>query len=166
MKKIKVYHIITRLIIGGAQQNTIETCDYIKHERYEPHIVLGPETGPEGELISDAENRRIPMTILPELLRAPRPVKDSIALIKMVALFRREKPQIVHTHSSKAGILGRVAAKIARVPIIIHTVHGWGHPVFSSKIKRAVFKFLERVCEPFTDKLIVVSSLNADKGLQ
>ncbi len=165
MRKIKVIHPITRLILGGAQQNTMETCANLNPDRYEAEIISGPETGTEGELISEVRERGIPLTIMPELVRSPHPLKDFRAVQKMAAYFRTVKPQIVHTHSSKAGILGRMAARRAGVPVIIHTVHGWGHHERQNPLYRNLFIRLEKRCVRYTDKLIVVSYLNAEKGL-
>ena len=166
MKKIKIIHPITRLILGGAQQNTMETCNHLNPDRFSAQIISGADTGPEGELISEVRQRGIPLTIIPELIRAPHPVKDFIALKKMTAYFKAEKPHIVHTHSSKAGILGRWAARRAGVPVIVHTVHGWGQNKYQSFMKRNLFVFLEKRAEKITDRLIVVSYLNAEKGLK
>jgi glycosyltransferase involved in cell wall biosynthesis len=166
MKKVKVFHAITRLILGGAQQNTMETCGYLNPDRFESLIISGADTGPEGEIISEVRKRGIPLTIIPELVREPNPIKDFLALKKMLHLFRAEKPHIVHTHSSKAGILGRWAAKIAQVPVIVHTVHGWGHHEYQNFLKRNLFTFLERKTEKITDKLVVVSYYNIKKGLK
>lgn len=166
MPALNVIHPITRLILGGAQQNTMETCALLDRSRFAPQIIAGPEIGPEGEVITEVRQRGIPLTILPELVFRPDPVKDFKALLKMQRLFAREKPAIVHTHSSKAGILGRWAARLARVPVIVHTVHGWGHHPYQHVLMRNLYKFLERRTVGFTDKLIVVSRLNADKGLR
>ena len=166
MKKIKVIHPITRLILGGAQQNTMETCSFLDGNRFDPEIISGPDTGSEGEIISEVKKRGVPLTIIPELVRELDLAKDFIALKKMISYFKAEKPHIVHTHSSKAGILGRWAARIARVPVIIHTVHGWGHHNYQNIFVRRLFVLLERATEKITDKLIVVSDLNAEKGLK
>lgn len=165
MAVIKVFHPITRLVLGGAQQNTIDTCALLDKTRFDARIIAGPETGPEGELITTVRQRGIPLTIIQELVFRPDPVKDFKALAKLRSFFAREKPAIVHTHSSKAGIVGRWAARLARVPVIVHTVHGWGHHPYQHVLMRNLYKFLERCTVPFTDKLIVVSRLNADKGL-
>ncbi len=166
MKKIKVIHPITRLILGGAQQNTMETCAGLNKNRFEASIISGPDTGPEGELISEVKKRGIPLTIMPEIVRQPDPVKDFLAVKKMADLFKREKPHIVHTHSSKTGVLGRWAARAANVPIIIHTVHGWGHHVYKKVLYKKLFTFLERRSAKISDKLIVVSSTNSRDGLR
>ncbi|MEI6125123.1 MAG: glycosyltransferase family 4 protein [Pseudomonadota bacterium] len=166
LAKIKIIHPITRLILGGAQQNTMETCAYLDQRRFEAQIIAGLETGAEGELLSEIRKRNIPVTIIPELVRRPDPVKDFVALNKMVQLFKAEQPHIVHTHSSKTGILGRWAARFARVPVIVHTVHGWGHHDYQNFLVKNLYKFLERRTVGFTDKLIVVSHLNTLKGLR
>lgn len=80
LAKIKIIHPITRLILGGAQQNTMETCAYLDQRRFEAQIIAGLETGAEGELLSEIRKRNIPVTIIPELVRRPDPVKDFVAL--------------------------------------------------------------------------------------
>ncbi len=166
MQKIKVINPITRLIVGGAQETVIETCAFINQERFATQIIAGPQTGPEGELISEVHTKGIPLTIVPEIVREVNPIKDLIATLKLVKIFTREQPHIVHTHSSKTGIIGRWAARIARVPVIVHTVHGWAHHPYQKAFVRGMYIFLERITVPFTDRLIAVSTLNVEKGLQ
>ena len=166
MQKIKVINPITRLIVGGAQETVIETCACINKDRFETQIVAGPQTGPEGELISEVKKRQIPLTVIPELVREINPVKDFIAAYKLVKLFKREQPHIVHTHSSKTGIIGRWAARLAGVPVIVHTVHGWGHHPYQQPLIQKIYIVAEQKTVPFTDKLIAVSTLNVDKGLK
>jgi glycosyltransferase involved in cell wall biosynthesis len=165
MEKIRVIHLITRLIVGGAQQNTMETCAYLNKNRFAAQIIAGPQTGPEGEILSEVRRKNIPLAIIPELVREVHPINDFIALQKIVALFKREQPHIVHTHSSKAGILGRWAARIAKVPVIIHTVHGWGHHSYQKPLIRRLFITIERNMEKSTDRLIAVSNATVEKGL-
>src|SRR5437879_8145224 len=81
-------------------------------------------------------------------------------------MFRRDRPDVVHTHSSKAGIVARLAARWAGVPVIVHTVHGWSFHERMSRRERYVYRRLERVVARFTDALIVVSDEDRDKGLQ
>ena len=166
MQKIKVINPITRLIVGGAQETVIETCACINKARFATQLVAGPQTGPEGELISEVKKRQIPLTLIPELVREINPVKDFIAAYKLVKLFKREQPHIVHTHSSKTGIIGRWAARLAGVPVIVHTVHGWGHHPYQQPLIQKIYIFAEQKTVPFTDKLIAVSTLNVDKGLK
>lgn len=118
---MRVTHIITRLIVGGAQENTLATVQGLRQiPGVEVHFISGPTTGPEGSLEAGLQN----LIIVPELIRAVHPLKDMQALKKLEGILREQKPDIVHTHSGKAGILGRLAAKRAGVPVIIHTIHG------------------------------------------
>ena len=162
---IRVLHPITRLIIGGAQENTMLTAQLLRQEGWEVDIVSGPQTGSEGSLIESVQERGIPLVLEPTLVREVNPVKDLLAVWRLAQLMRQGNYTIVHTHSSKAGIVGRWAAKLAGVPVIVHTVHGWGHHERQHPLIRAYYIWLEKLTLPITDKLIVVSSLNIEKGL-
>lgn len=166
---IRVLHPITRLIIGGAQENTMLTADYLNHRpeyngRYHVSILSGPQTGPEGSLIEEVRQRNIPLTILPELLREVSPANDLRALWKMAKMMRDGRYHIVHTHSSKAGVLGRVAAKLARVPVIVHTVHGWSFHQQMSPRKLRFYVALEKIGDWCGDAAIVVTAQDRAKG--
>jgi glycosyltransferase involved in cell wall biosynthesis len=163
---ISVLHIITRLIVGGAQENTLYTARYLDQNRYQVDVLSGKQTGSEGSLIEEGLSQHVPITFIPEMVRQVNPVLDAIALWKIFQTIYRKKYVIVHTHSSKAGILGRVAAKIAGAPVIVHTVHGWSFHDQMHPIKRVLYILLERFCARFTDALIVVTELDRQKGLQ
>ena len=159
--KPKVIHVITKLELGGAQKVTLMTLERLPRDRYE----LGLVTGPDGLLVDWASRiDGLDRVWLPSLIREVRPIQDIKALVSMMRLFRREKPQIVHTHSSKAGILGRWAAKLAGVPYIFHTAHGFGFHDFQSPLAKSVYVWLERITTKITTKLVVVSYANAEKG--
>jgi glycosyltransferase involved in cell wall biosynthesis len=160
-----ILHIITRLIVGGAQENTMLTADLLDPERYAVDVVSGPQAGPEGSLIEEVQARGIHLTIEPNLVREVNPLKDLSALLALTSHIRHRGYAIVHTHSSKAGILGRWAAWLAGTPVIVHTVHGWGHHERQHPMVRRTFILLEQLTAPITDKLIVVSPLNTEKGL-
>lgn len=162
---IRVLHPITRLIIGGAQENTMLTAQLLRQAGWAVDIVSGPQTGSEGSLIETVQERAIPLVLEPTLVREVNPVKDLLVIWRLARLMRQGQYQIVHTHSSKAGIVGRWAAKLAGVPVIVHTVHGWGHHERQHPLVRAYYIGLEKLTLPITDKLIVVSSLNIEKGL-
>jgi glycosyltransferase involved in cell wall biosynthesis len=164
-KKIKVLQIITRLIVGGAQEHVMYLCDLLDRKRFQVKLISGPQTGSEGELITEVRKRNIDLVILPELVREINPTKDFLALAKLTKYIRKGNFDIVHTNSSKAGILGRLAAKLAGTPIIIHTVHGWPYHNHMGKRKRGLYVALEKWSEKFTHKLITVSDLNIEKGL-
>src|SRR5437870_4337867 len=159
--KAKVFHVITHLELGGAQKITLMTLERLPRERYE----LGLVSGTEGLLVDWAN--RIPSVTrvwVPNLVREVRPLKDILALIKMWRVFRRERPVLVHTHCPKAGILGRWAAKLAGVPFIFHTAHGFGFNDFQKPLVRNFYVWMERITTKVTTKLVVVSYANADKG--
>ncbi|MEA3407268.1 MAG: glycosyltransferase family 4 protein [Chloroflexota bacterium] len=162
---IPVLHVITRLIVGGAQENTMLTADLLDPERYTVDVVSGPQTGAEGSLIDEVRARGLPLHILPNLRREIAPWHDLLALWKLTRRVRRKRYTIVHTHSSKAGILGRLAAKLAGVPIIVHTVHGWSFHEHMSPLRRRLFIALERLAASFTDAVIVVAQPDIEKGL-
>jgi glycosyltransferase involved in cell wall biosynthesis len=167
---IPVLHIITRLIIGGAQENTMLTADLLDPDRYSVDVVAGPQTGPEGSLIPEVRARGVPLIIEPNLVREVNPFKDLLALLALYRHVRRGRYAVVHTHSGKAGMLGRWAAWLAGLmgprPVIIHTVHGWSHHERQHPLARRFFILLEQLTAPITDKLIVVSPLNTEKGLR
>jgi len=163
---LKVSQIITRLIVGGAQETVLHISEMLSKEQYQVSIISGPQTGSEGSLIREFEDKGLSLTILPALLREISPVNDFKAFWKLYHLLRQEKYDIVHTHSSKAGILGRIAAHMAGVPVIVHTVHGWSFHDSMHARTRQVYIALEKYCARFTDKLIVVTNLDIKKGLQ
>ncbi|MCX6043775.1 MAG: glycosyltransferase family 4 protein [Chloroflexi bacterium] len=163
---IRVLHPITRLIIGGAQENTMLTAQLLDKGKWDVAIVSGPQTGSEGSLIETVRERGIPLILEASLVREVNPIKDLLAVFRLARLMKRGGYTIVHTHSSKAGIVGRWAAKLAGVPIIVHTVHGWAHHDRQHPLLRAYYIWMEKLTLPITDKLIVVSGLNIEKGLQ
>src|SRR5215471_12915850 len=159
--KAKVFHVITHLELGGAQKITLMTLERLPRERYE----LGLVSGTQGLLVDWAN--RIPAVTrvwVPSLVREVQPVKDLIAFIKMWKVFRRERPVLVHTHCPKAGILGRWAAKLAGVPFIFHTAHGFGFNDFQKPFIRNFYISLERLTSKITTRLFLVSQANAVKA--
>lgn len=163
---LPVLHAITRLIVGGAQENTMYTAALLDPARYQVEVLCGPQTGAEGSLIDEVRAQGIPLTILPELARQIDPLKDLSALFKLARFIRQRHFAIVHTHSSKAGIIGRLAARLAGTPVIVHTVHGWSFHERMSPLTRWTYILLERLAARFTDALIVVAQPDIDKGLR
>ncbi len=121
---MKICHVITRLIIGGAQENTLLTCEGLHARGHDVTLISGPTRGPEGSLVERARGGGYRFIELPELIRAVNPWYDLRAQRELRGLFWTGKPDIVHTHSSKAGIVGRFAAWDSDVPRIVHTIHG------------------------------------------
>jgi len=162
MKK-NILHIITKLELGGAQQNTLYTVKKHDREKYNVFLIAGAE----GLLVEDAKKiENLKTYFLAELKHELSPFYDIKCLFALKKIFKNEKIDIVHTHSSKAGILGRIAAKMAGVPVIIHTVHGFSFNDFQNFLTRNFYILLERIAASFTSKLIVVTKIDIEKGLK
>ncbi len=163
---MKIIHVITRLVVGGAQENTVATVFGLRQKNgVEVQLISGPTTGPEGSLESEFKNSREILTIVPELVRPIHPFKDFLALRKLEKIFREQKPSIVHTHSGKAGILGRIAAKRAGVRIIMHTIHGPSFGSFQNGLSNFIFKIAEKKAASVTDHFIVVADAMKEQYL-
>ena len=166
MTRIKVVHVITRFDKGGAAENTFLTVKGIDSNRYEVILIRGlsyesnmghSETRSVESCLEDAGRNGVRILTIPELVRRIYPLSDLRAFFKLIRIFREERPHIVHTHTSKAGILGRWAARLAGVPVIIHTPHGhvfWG---YFNRWKTAVYIFLERLTATITDRIITLT---------
>ncbi len=159
--KIKVCHIITMLELGGAQQNTLYTVSQLNRGKFLPILICG-----EGGILDEEARdlKGVPVHFISSLQRSIHPLKDLAAFIKIYLILRKQKPDIVHTHSSKAGILGRWAAFLSGVPIIIHTIHGFGFHSEQAFLKQRLFVFLERITSAITSKFIAVSKENINNG--
>jgi glycosyltransferase involved in cell wall biosynthesis len=159
---VKVILVITELELGGAQKHVLEIAQRLPHDRYEVALV----TNSRGMLIETARAMQgVALHIVPALVRPIRPLHDLAALVWMWRLFRRERPALVHTHSSKAGLLGRWAARLAGVPRIVHTVHGWGFDAVSSPLLRRWMVTAERRTARFTHRLVAVSEATRKAGI-
>jgi glycosyltransferase involved in cell wall biosynthesis len=155
---MRVTHVITRLIVGGAQENTIASVLGLREKAgLDVDLVAGPTLGPEGSLESLLKECPTLLTIVPELVRPVHPWKDCLAWQKLTEFFRAHRPEIVHTHSSKAGVLGRLAAARAGVPIIIHTIHGPSFGPFQGPFANALFRSAERYAARVTTHFVVVA---------
>lgn len=161
----RICHVITRMILGGAQENTHLSCAGLHRRGYDVTLITGPETGPEGSLLDAALLAGYHLEVFPTLRRAIHPVADLRALAHLTAYFERTKPDVVHTHSSKAGILGRIAARRARVPVIVHTIHGMSFNRTQPWAIRTLYRHLERYCADFTDHIATVADAMTNQAL-
>ncbi|MBL7130405.1 MAG: glycosyltransferase family 4 protein [Candidatus Omnitrophica bacterium] len=162
MKKIKLLQMITKLDLGGAQLSTLELIKGLDKDIYEVYLI----TSDKGILINDIILiSKIKLHLLPSLRRESNILYDIKALFDIYNFIRLQNIDIVHTHSSKAGILGRWAAKLAGVRVIIHTVHGWGFHEYQNKIKKYFYIFLEKITAIITDQIITVTEHDISKGL-
>lgn len=157
--RVKVAHVITRLEFGGAQQNTLHTVRALDPARFDVLLVSGEGGYFDAEVRADRGLRAV---FLPSLVRELSPAKDLLALLELCNLLRAERPDVVHTHSSKAGILGRLAAALAGVPVIVHTYHGFGFHDRQRPIVKLLYTALERACALWTTRLVYVSRANAE----
>jgi len=162
---MKICHVITRLIIGGAQENTVLTCKGLVERGHDVALVAGPETGPEGSLWDDAKATGASLIPLDSMRRAVRPLLDLRATRELTAIFRKIRPDVVHTHSSKAGIIARYAAHRARVPIIIHTIHGMSFNRTQSASTRILYRILERRAARHTTAFVTVADAMIDQAV-
>lgn len=160
---MRIAHLITRLILGGAQENTLLSCeDLLRIHGDDVVLVTGPPLGPEGSLLERARQNRVPLVILPSLRRAIHPLRDAASYWQIKGAIRRFAPDVVHTHSGKAGFLGRVAAHALEVPATVHTVHGAPFHPYQSRGARAVFRACERYAADRCDALVSVADAMTD----
>ena len=156
---MRVTHVITRLVVGGAQENTLATIRGLRQiPGLEVRLITGPTIGPEGSLAGEAAAMPGLLTTVPELVRPVQPLKDFVALRKLENLLREQKPDLVHTHSGKAGILGRLAARRAGVPLIIHHIHGPSFGNFQGALANFVFIAAERHAAKVTNHFFCSAS--------
>ena len=159
-RKLKVLHIITNLPVGGAQDNTLITVDELDKERYEVTLM----SAAEGDWLDRAlKMKNVKLIFINELVRPIHLIYDMLALFKIYRIIRKEEYDIVHTHSSKPGFSGRIAAKLAGVPIIVHTVHGFPFNDFMNPLLKSFFITLEKALAKISNVLVTVSKLNMQK---
>ncbi len=156
-QRVKIAHIITRLDLGGAQQNTLYTSRHLDPQRFEVVLLYGAG----GEL--DAEARSgARLVLVKNLVREVSPWRDLAAFWELRRILRAERPAVVHTHSSKAGILGRFAAWAAGVPVVIHTFHGFGFHDRQAWWIKGLYVLVERWAAALATALVFVSKSNQD----
>jgi len=162
LHKHKVLHIITNLPIGGAQDNTFITVERLDHNRYDVSLMAADD----GEWVSRFQQvKDLKLIFVNNLTRPINFINDIIAFYKIYQILKKNKYDIVHTHSSKPGFLGRIAAKLAGTPIIIHTIHGFPFNSFMPWAVRWFFIFIERFLSFISTKLITVSKLNLQHAI-
>lgn len=153
---MKIVHIITRLILGGAQENTLLSVEG-QHDDWGDDVVLitGPAIGPEGSLLERAISQGRQVRVLDDMRREIHPLRDLRSYRTLVRWLKELQPDIVHTHSSKAGILGRAAAWKLGLPVV-HTIHGSPFHAFQSRTAYHVYRWLEKWAGRRCDRLISV----------
>lgn len=167
---MRIAHIITRLILGGAQENTLLTCeDLLREYGDEVLLITGPPLGPEGSLLERARRNQVPVELVPDLRRAIHPWHDVRSYLALRRILRRFRPEVVHTHSGKAGLLGRQAAWSLQVPVVVHGVHGAPFHPYQSAAARAFFRACERYaarrCHAFISVSDAMTELMVSAGV-
>lgn len=142
---MRIVHLITRMIVGGAQENTRFNClDLIRDHGDEVTLVTGPSLGAEGNLLEQSPDPDLKVILVPSLIRSIRPHVDFGAYRDLKRILARLQPDVVHTHSAKAGMLGRAAAWRLGTPCVIHTVHGAPFHPYQPAAARWFFQSCER----------------------
>jgi glycosyltransferase involved in cell wall biosynthesis len=160
---MKIVHIITRLILGGAQENTLITCKLLARRGHDVTLVTGPALGPEGELFNQAQGQDYKIVVIDRLRRAINPYNDTISYFQIKKVLRRLRPDIVHTHSAKAGILGRFAGYNLKgewaenLPAVVHTIHGLAFHPYQSVALNKFYIAVEKSAAKRTDFFISVA---------
>lgn len=162
---MKIVHIITRLILGGAQENTLITCKLLAQRGHDVTLITGPAIGPEGELFNQTKGQDYKVIVLDRLRRAINPFKDIVSYFQIKKVLRQLQPDIVHTHSAKAGILGRFAAYSlrratsheSRATKIVHTIHGLAFHQYQSQWLNKFYIAIEKSAAKRTDFFISVA---------
>ena len=162
-ERVRVMRIISRMNIGGPAVHVVLLNAGLDRDRYDSLLVTGTEGASEGSLRDLAAARRVRLAVLPELGREIAFGSDLRTLYKLYRLMRRERPQIVHTHLAKAGFVGRIAARLAGVPIVLHTFHGHTFRGYFSPAKTRVFLLLERFCARLSSRIITISARLRDE---
>ena len=155
-EKLRVLRAITRLNIGGPAIHVILLTRGLQNDRFASALVTGLESPSEGTLRTLAVARGVHPHVVAELGREVSPVNDLRATLSMYRLIRRMRPHIVHTHMAKAGTAGRLAARLAGVPIVVHTFHGHTFHSYFGRAKTALFLQIERTLGRLTDRIVAV----------
>jgi len=161
---MRIQHIITRMILGGAQENTLLSCVGQLEAGDEVELVTGPARGPEGELLEEARKRGVPVRLVPSLRRAIG-VRDFFAYRALRRAIREYRPEVVHTHSSKAGVLGRLAARREGVPAVVHTIHGLPFHPYESGWRNRLYIRAERRAADACDRLVSVADAMTEQAV-
>ena len=168
---MRIVHIITRLILGGAQENMLITCKLLASRGHDVTLITGPAIGPEGELFNQTKGQNYKVITINELVRPIHPLNDFLSYIQIKHHLRALQPDIVHTHSAKAGILGRFASYRLKgnwaesLPAVVHTIHGLAFHPYQSKWLNKFYIAVERAAAKRTDFFISVADAMTEQAL-
>jgi len=163
---IRVLHIITRLDVGGSTENTVLSVTRMPRAEFASSLIAGRTTDPPPGVAESLARAGAPWLEIRELRRPVSPLADCRALLKLRGAIRSLQPDLVHTHSSKGGFLGRLAARAEGVRRIVHTPHGHVFHGYFSAVPTRAFALLERIAAPWTDRIITLSDEEARDHLR
>ena len=167
---MKIVHVITRLILGGAQENTLITCKLLAERGHNVTLITGPALGPEGELFNQTKGQGYDVVVVDRLRRAINPYNDAVSYFQIKRLLRELKPDIVHTHSAKAGILGRFAGYALKgrwgenAPAVVHTIHGLAFHPYQSGLLNKFYIAIEKSTAKRTDFFVTVADAMTEQA--
>ena len=153
----RIARVITRLNVGGPARHAILLTAGMDRGRFTTTLIAGVPGRAEGDLAGLARFRGVEPLVVPELRRPMHPTRDLVALLKLVRIFRAERPDLVHTHLAKAGALGRVAARLTGVPLCVHTFHGHVLEGYFHPAVARIFGWIERGLARRTDRIVAIS---------
>jgi len=169
---MKIVHIITRLILGGAQENTLITCKLLAERGHDVTLITGPAIGPEGQLFKETEGQKYKTIVVDKMRRAIKPVYDIISYRQIKKIIEDIQPDIVHTHSAKAGILGRYAGYALKnkwgspkLPQVVHTIHGLAFHPYQSELINKFYIAIEKQTAKKTDAFLSVADVMNEKAI-
>jgi glycosyltransferase involved in cell wall biosynthesis len=169
---MKIVHIITRLILGGAQENTLITCRLLAERGHDVTLITGPALGPEGALFEQTKNAEYKTIVVDKMRRPIKPIYDAVCYFQIKKILAEIKPDIVHTHSAKAGIVGRYAGynlkgKISKEkkPYVVHTIHGLAFHPYLNPVLNKFYIAVENATAKKTDVFITVADAMTEKAL-
>ena len=161
-KRIRILHVHTLPVISGSGINTFLSMKEINRNIYEVELACAPG----GRLIELMSSHQIKVWTFSNLVQPLHPLKDFLALVNLTCFLKKNAYHIVHTHNSKAGFIGRLAARLAKIPVVIHTVHGFAFHDQEPHWRQALFRNLERVASKWCDKEIFISQPLIDWALK
>lgn len=159
---VKILHVITKLELGGAQQNTLFTCRELARRGHAVTLA----SGRGGALDGEAASEPFEFVALEHLRRDLAPLHDVRALAELISVVRARRPDVIHTHSSKAGAIGRWAGWAGGARHVVHTVHGWSFAEHMPRASRALYRVVEHLCALVTDHFVSVSRLDLELGIR
>ena len=163
---MKICHVITRMIVGGAQENTLLTCRYQVEAGHDVTLLTGPTDGPEGKLLQVQPVPGLKIVENSRLVRAVSPLTDFLAWRELRRHFADAGYDVVHTHSSKAGVIGRIAARQAGTPVVVHTVHGQAFHQYQAAWRNQIYVRAERLAARYCDRIYAVADAMIDQCVE